>query len=403
MTNRLPPSPTHRIFWLLPFIMLLAAGIAGNALAESSTAQHRAFHLGNPATRFAAPLKTQADLRRTLLSEKLQEDVIKVLRMSDYLGDIEDFKHAVATAPIEELSIPVGTLLPAMSTRKKGQPVLLRNVLWAGKKPFDAYAFNFISLDRRYRVTTPKACSNFWVEEILPRPMPALSLNCSSAVTSPIQKSVTTCNTLSNTGEVSEALAMLSMKIPADAHLESTTGEATRNDDGEITWQVANLAPNEKHTWCATFKPSQLGTLNFKSAAAGVRAEQVSTQCHSRIIGLPAVLLEVIDLADPVLVGNDVVYVIKVLNQGTLPLTQVKIVAGLEDSQRYQSGIGATEVKNEAALITPEIYPVLNPGQEIEWRITVKAELAGDVRFNVALHADQFSRAIMETESTFQY
>jgi len=399
-----PDFPRFRAtpYATLLFIVFAWLWVLSSAVYAQSE-PHRATHLGNPATRFADPLKTTGDFRRVFLRESLQADISKVLRMSDYLGDINDFRHAVTTADIKQISIPVGSVLPAMSTRKKGEPVLLRNVLWAGKKPIDAYQFSFISLDRRYLVTIPKACSNFWVEEQLPRPVPLLELSCSAPTESPIPKSITVCNSLSNRGEVTEALAMLSMQTPANMRLDSTTGDAVHEDDGDITWTLANLAPGESQTRCATLTPLQLGPLSFKSAATGKRSNDASTQCDSQVVGVPAVLLEVVDLADPVLVGNEVVYVIRVLNQGTLPLTNVKIVARMEEAQSYLSGSGATEVVTDGDLIGPGIVPLLNPKEVVEWRIVVKAEQAGDIRFNVGLHADQFSRAILETEATFQY
>ncbi|OYY92795.1 MAG: hypothetical protein B7Y41_14570 [Hydrogenophilales bacterium 28-61-23] len=393
-----PACPAFFRTWPLLLFFSLSLALSGMARAEA----HRATFLGNPATRFADPLKTPEDLRRTLLKDSLREDVGKVLRMSDYLGDIEDFRHAAANASIAELSIPAGTVLPAMSTRKQGKPVLLRGVLWAGKKPIDAYTFSFISLDRRYRVIAPKACANFWIEEQLPRPAPALALTCEAPAESALLKNTMVCHTLTNTGDLPETLARLSMPIPANSKLNSVTREATIGDN-EIAWTFPNFAPGDKQTLCATFSPSQAGTLPFAGSAAGQRAASVDAHCETRAYGIPAVLLEVVDLADPVLVGKDVVYVIRVLNQGSQALTNVKIVAGLEDSQRFQSGAGATEVKAEGDLITPALVPLLNPGEQVEWRIVVKAEKAGDVRFNVGLHADQFGRVISETESTFQY
>lgn len=363
----------------------------------------RATRLGNPATRFADPLKTPEDLRSTLLKESLQADVLKILRMSEYLGDIEDFRRAVANAEITPLSIPPGSVLPAMSTRNKGKVDLLRNVLWAGKKPIDAYEFTFISGDRRYRVVTPKACSNFWVEEKLPRPLPVLALSCEAPTESPVFKTVTVCNTLTNQGELSEQMAILSMPVPLGVKTESLNVEADSSDSQEITWKFEKLAAGEQKSVCATFSAAQPGALEFKSAAVGNRAAAVTSQCATRVFGVPAVLLEVIDLKDPIKVGDEVTYVIRVLNQGTLPLTNVKVVAGLETAQRYLSGSGASEISLSGDLITPALIPVLEPKQEIEWRIIVKAEQTGDIRFNVGLHADQFNRAIMETEATFQY
>lgn len=393
---------THMMIRTFTALLLVVCSLWTGLIAAAEP--HRATRLGNPATRFADPLKTPEDLRATLLKESLQDDVLKVLRMSEYLGDIEDFRHAAANASIKELSIPVGSILPAMSTRKRGKVDLLRNVLWAGKKPIDAYEFSFISGERRYRVVTPKACSNFWVEEQLPRPQAALALSCEAPTEMPSHKTLTHCNTLTNIGELNEPLAMLSLPIPAGLKLESTMPAASALDSAQAAWKFDNLAPGAKQTVCATFSPIQTGQAVFKSAAVGQRAGGVTAQCESRVFGLPAVLLEVIDLADPVLVGNDVTYVIRVLNQGTMQLSNIRIVASMEEGQRFLSGGGVTEVASGAkGLINPGVIAQLNPQQQVEWRIVVRAEKAGDVRFVVALEADQFARPVMETEATFQY
>jgi len=395
--NRLPMM--NRINTVLLLVFSLWSGLTAIAQAEP----HRATHLGNPATRFADPLKTPDDLRRTMLQESLQDDVQKVLRMSGYLGDMGDFRHAAGNAQVDELSIPVGTILPAMSTRKKGKVDLLRNVLWAGKKPIDAYEFSFISGETRYRIVTPKACSNFWAEEKLPRPIADLALSCEAPTESPSHKSITVCNTLANQGELSDSMVRLLMSIPAGASLESVSPAASTRDSEAVAWTFEKLAAGEKQSVCATFTPSHLGQAVFNSTAAGKRASSVGSQCETRVFGIPAVLLEVIDLADPILVGKDVVYVIRVLNQGTLPLTNVKVIASMESGQRFLSGTGASEVSQLDNLITPAPILLLNPQETVEWQIVVKAEAAGDVRLNVGLLADQFSRAIMETEATFQY
>ncbi len=383
-------------------LLLLLCSLWSGMIAAAEP--HRATRLGNPATRFADPLKTPEDLRATLLKESLQDDVLKVLRMSEYLGDIEDFRHAAANATVKELSIPVGSILPAMSTRKKGKVDLLRNVLWAGRKPIDAYEFSFISGERRYRVVTPKACSNFWVEEQLPRPQPALALTCEAPAEMPSHKTITHCNTLSNTGELSEALALLSLPIPTGMTLASSEPQANTLDATQATWKFENFAPGARQTVCATFTPAQIGQSVFKSAAVGQRASSVTAQCESRVFGLPAVLLEVIDLADPVLVGAEVTYAIRVLNQGTIPLTNLRIVARMEPGQRFISGSGGSEVVAGAdALINAGVIARLDPQRQVEWQMNVKAENAGDMRFVVALEADQFARPVMETEATFQY
>ncbi|MBK9325401.1 MAG: hypothetical protein IPN00_03355 [Hydrogenophilales bacterium] len=272
----------------LASLALVALTLFSGLLAAAQTEPHRATRLGNPATRFADPLKTPEDLRRTLLSDALREDVQQVLRMSEYSGDIEDFRGAAANAPIRELRIPVGTVLPAMSTRTKGKVDLLRNVKWAGKKPIDAYEFSFISGERRYRVVTPKACSNFWIEEQLPRPKHELALNCEVPTQSPQSQLITYCCTLGNSGDLTDPQATLILPMPTGAKVRCVSGGADTSDNTQLSWKFDDFTPAAKRTVCATFAPNQPGQVVFKSSAVGKRAASVASQIEVQVTAVPA-------------------------------------------------------------------------------------------------------------------
>lgn len=382
--------------------LLLLFSLWAGVNMPARAAEHNATYLGNPATRFADPLKTPDDLRNMLLSPALRADVQQILRQSGYLGDFQDFRDAVAKADIKELSIPPGTLLPAMSTRLKGMPVLLRDIRWAGKKPIEAYEFIFDSQWRRYRVITPKPCSNFWVEEVLPPPAPVLSLACDVPGEQPLPRPLTVCQRVGNSGNIAEPKAVVTLSIPAGAKLASAPGNAEVAAD-RITWNVQNLAVGASQTFCATFVAAQSGPLAFSGMALSDHAAKAESQCASRVYGIPAVLFEVVDLADPVLVGNEVVYTIRVLNQGSEPLTNIRINATLEDSQAFVSGSGPSAITAAAGNLTAAPLPLLKPGEEVLWRVVVKALKAADVRFAVEMRADQFKRPVSETEATFQY
>lgn len=260
-------------------LVLLASLVFALPTAWAAPTQgkpHRATHLGNPATRFAPPLKTPEDLRRTLSSEALKEDVQTVARKTGYLGDMEDFFKAVETAPIKALSIPPNTLLPAMSRRKNGKADVLYNVLWAGKQPIDAYEFSFISGEKRYRVVTPKACTNFWVEEMQPPPKPELALNCEAPAQAPTGELMVLCCTLKNVGELTESQAILTLPFPAGTKVRCVSGGPDVSDPAQITWRYENLAPGAERTVCATFTPLQPGTVTFKASATAQRAADVA-------------------------------------------------------------------------------------------------------------------------------
>jgi hypothetical protein len=151
----------------IKFVAMLAPALALGVLAVSAEAQqHRATRLGNPATRFATPLKKSDDLRVLLRSDKMKADVAAILNEVGWKGNHEDVDRAAATAEISEVQVPTGTRLPFMASRKNRKPHALVDVLWAGPKPIAAFAFEFSSNCERYRLVTPKTCSNFWIEDL---------------------------------------------------------------------------------------------------------------------------------------------------------------------------------------------------------------------------------------------
>ncbi|HAV65217.1 MAG TPA: hypothetical protein DCY13_22950, partial [Verrucomicrobiales bacterium] len=319
--------------------------IALTALTEPAlqAQEHRATRLGNPATRFAAPLQTPDDLRKLLGSELFRNDVEFVVRECGFQGEMPAFHRAVAEAYILPLRIPVGTRLPAMSSRRKGKPVLLRDVLWAGKKPIDAYEFRFSSLGEQYRVVAPRACANFWVEHLGAVPRASLTLRCESPSSVTLGRPANVCLVLSNTGDAAEPRATVSLAIPATMSLTAATGGGEESA-GDVVWEIHNLGPGESRQLCATFDASQTGMQALAATVRGGRGITAQTRCEMLVAGVPAVLLEVVDLDDPVAVGGTATYEITVVNQGSAALTRLTLNCRLADGQSFLAGSGTTAV-----------------------------------------------------------
>ena len=105
------------------FTATLATALALGAMALIAEAQqHRATRLGNPATRFAKPLKKPDELRVLLRSEKMKADVAAVLADIGWQGDQADLDRAAASAEIQSIQVQPNTRMPFMAARKKGRP-----------------------------------------------------------------------------------------------------------------------------------------------------------------------------------------------------------------------------------------------------------------------------------------
>lgn len=231
---------------------------------------------------------------------------------------------------------------------------------------------------------------------------PVLNLACKAPDERYAGRPVEVCLTLSNQGDAPAANTVVEAAVSEGTRFQSAT-EGGRFESGRVIWNVGAVAPKASRQLCATLVMDNPGTLTVSSKASGTCAPQVTASCQTRIAGIPAVLLEVIDLEDPIEVGKTETYEIKVTNQGSAPATNVRIVCKLEDAQQFVSASGASQASAVGNTITMAPVPSIPPKGQATWRVVVKALKAGDIRFQASLTCDQLDRPVEETESTHQY
>lgn len=208
--------------------------------------------------------------------------------------------------------------------------------------------------------------------------------------------------TVTNTGDGVAANTVLEDTVSTGASISGAS------DGGQIagnkaTWNLGNLAPNASKKVTITVKPSGRGDITDTATASAKCAKAVTATAKSSVVGIPAILLEVIDIEDPVQVGQNTTYVITVTNQGSSDGKNIKIVVDLEDEMEFVGADGVTAGSHAAGKVTFAPLPALAPGAKASWRVVVKAVKAGDVRIKVAMNEDHLGRPVDETEATNFY
>ena len=209
--------------------------------------------------------------------------------------------------------------------------------------------------------------------------------------------------TVANTGDETAANTIVTDTIPEGTSFLSASegGELTGN---MVAWQIGDLAPNASIAVSMKLKADKITTVRNTARAEGVCATAVTASATTQLLGIPAILLETIDLEDPVPVGGQTQYVITATNQGSAVGTNIKIVVTLEPEAEHVSSGGATESTLRGTdVVEFEALPTLDPGAKAIWNVNVKAVGAGDIRFAVSMTSDQISRPVKETEATNFY
>jgi uncharacterized repeat protein (TIGR01451 family) len=171
----------------------------------------------------------------------------------------------------------------------------------------------------------------------------------------------------------------------------------------KVMWKIAKLNPGAMAKISVAYMPKNIGTVVDTVRASAICADAVAAAAKTEVKGVSAVLLEVIDLADPIKIGNTTTYRIMVTNQGSVAATNIAVKAMLEPQMEYVSGVGATNGALAADTVTFAPLPSLAPKSRATWEVTVRAKALGDVRFKTVIKCDQLDREVMETESTHFY
>jgi uncharacterized repeat protein (TIGR01451 family) len=120
--------------------------------------------------------------------------------------------------------------------------------------------------------------------------------------------------------------------------------------------------------------------------------------------GVAAVRFDVKGLENPVEVGKDAVYEIRVTNQGTGACTNVQLMAAMAEGTSFSSANGPTTVKAQGqTLVFDPIATLPVKGGDVVYTVRVRGTVAGDQRFRVQLTCDQVRSPVVKEESTSFY
>jgi uncharacterized repeat protein (TIGR01451 family) len=207
--------------------------------------------------------------------------------------------------------------------------------------------------------------------------------------------------TVSNTGDAAARDTVLVDPLPTGATFVSASDNG-RFADGKVTWNLGTIEAGGSKKVSLTLKATQRTTAKNTATATAYCAE-ASASTTSEFKGVPAILLEMIDVADPIEVGASETYVIEVTNQGTAEDTNITIVATIPAEMEYVSSDGPTKAVVEGRTVRFPAVPSLAPKGKLTYKVVTKGTKEADVRVKVALDSDMIDAPVEETESTHIY
>ncbi|MDP1797571.1 MAG: hypothetical protein Q8K78_08825 [Planctomycetaceae bacterium] len=133
---------------------------------------------------------------------------------------------------------------------------------------------------------------------------------------------------------------------------------------------------------------------------AGVRAECVA---ETRVDGTASLATEIVDLADPIEVGSETAWEVRVRNDGSKAATNIAIACELPSGVDLLHAKGATSAIADNRSVTFKLLPQLAPGQQAVYRIHVRGTAEGTHRLRARVTSDSLEESVTIEEATKFY
>jgi uncharacterized repeat protein (TIGR01451 family) len=175
------------------------------------------------------------------------------------------------------------------------------------------------------------------------------------------------------------------------------------NSEHAVYWKLEELPPqigDSVKLMAIAIEPGEQKVRLEGTADLGVRAR---FEHVVRVESVPELEFSVKDTADPIELGADTMYEIKVVNRGTRTATGVQIAASFPQALKPIQGGGPSDVRIEGQIVLFSPLQRLAPGAEAVFRVKAKAIAQGDNVIRVQISSDDKTTPVTKEESTRVY
>ncbi len=302
----------------------------------------------------------------------IQEDVPKQLEFQDGSQAIE---------------YPIGTLMPGQSKRlrlalKAAQIGKIRNVMFASADG---------GLEAKHEL-----------------PLEVVAPNLVAKSDGPtrrfLQRNVAHSFSVANNGTAKATNVELIARLPSGLRFQAANNQGRYDSNAHsVYWSLAELARDAKATVELKTTPVEIGTQPIKFETLADLEVRASVVQPMNVEHLVDVFFDIDDVVDPIEIGSNTSYKIRVVNQGTKAATNVRLGVTFPRGLQPTAVNGSIRHQINGQQIAFEPINSMSPGDEISFEIESKGQSAGDHRVEVNMQTDGRQTTVTKEETTRVY
>jgi uncharacterized repeat protein (TIGR01451 family) len=209
---------------------------------------------------------------------------------------------------------------------------------------------------------------------------------------------------VTNPGDAPATNVTVSDVVPAGfKFLNASDGGQHDFTTRTVSWFLGEIAPGQSKEVKLEVLAVEPGEHRQHASAQAARGLKAENDLMTRVEGLSALLTEVVDTEDPIEVGAETVYEIRVTNTGSKTETDLKLVCTIPEKEEFKAAQGPVKFHEDGKKVVFEPLPKLAPRADAIYRVTVKALAPGKVKFEVQVSSTNLVDPVIRQESTTIY
>jgi hypothetical protein len=167
-----------------------------------------------------------------------------------------------------------------------------------------------------------------------------------------------------------------------------------------VKWRLGTLAPGTSRTVQIVVRAKAAGELVNVAGAAADRGLTAKANIRTKFESASGPSAEIDKGADPLEVGQDAVYTVRVINPGREPAQAVALVVTAPEELRVSTARGPTAADQDRQTVKFAALPTLRPGAEAVYTVYAQALKPGTAKLRVELTSAETGPSLLTWEET---